>query len=330
MDQYRDHLFASLIPMLDGRPALAEIIKEAEVKDGEFESLPDTAFAWPERRSFPIHNRESAAMSRLYRGKLASVPEHVDEALKVACELYDIPESVFTSAKVAAAPNPEDYLLPEMMRLRVVDATSVKVAEEKLLDGFERLSVEHRAEACSRLIEKAAKFQVKLDPLMHKLAGYTISSTAQLKDWLGARQEAAKNPAHKTAFSKLAAALEREPAEIRNRSVLIKLAETIDELDKRAGLTKFYDRKLPDPLQTVFNTEKVADATVELGGRYVPIERLASFPATFYGDVLGDDFVREASDGRGGMDAQKVAVLLETLPRDMRNALAQQMGPYLH
>jgi len=46
-------------------------------------------------------------------------------------------------------------------------------------------------------------------------------------------------------------------------------------------------------------------------------------------DVLaircGDDVVREASDGRGGLDPQKLAVILETLPRDMKLLLSQQM-----
>ena len=39
--------------------------------------------------------------------------------------------------------------------------------------------------------------------------------------------------------------------------------------------------------------------------------------------------MREAGDGKGGVDVQKAAMLIETLPRDLRNSLAQQMGPYL-
>ena len=57
----------------------------------------------------------------------------------------------------------------------------------------------------------------------------------------------------------------------------------------------------------------------------MPMARLASYPASFYGDVLGDDLVREASDGRGGVDAEKLAAILGTLPRDMQQMLAQQM-----
>src|SRR5262249_7012522 len=101
--------------------------------------------------------------------------------------------------------------------------------------------------------------------------------------------------------------------------------EALDELDRKAGLERHYDRRLLDPLLTVFNTEKVAGPGVQLGGKFVPLTRLASYPATFYGDVLGDDIIREASDGRGGVDAHKLATILETLPRDMKMMLAQHI-----
>lgn len=239
--------------------------------------------------------------------------------------MYGVEESVFERAKVAAAPDdPEDYLLPEMKRLPVRSAEQVKTAEATLMAGYQKLAFENRALACSRLIEKAAAFGVRLNPLMHKLAGFTVSSTSVVKDWLGARKEAA--PAeYKEAFQKLADAMKGQPSEIRDREVLVKLAETIGELDKKAGLTKFYDRKLPDPLQTVFNTEKVAGHGVDLNGRFVSTTRLAQFPASFYSDVLGDDIVREASDGNGGVDAQKLATILETLPRDMKVLLSSHL-----
>lgn len=332
IDQYRDHLYSQLVLAKDTHPAAVEMLKQAdfEVKEGEFESLPDDAFAWPAERAFPIHTKAATIASRLYRSKCAAVPVEVDKALAAACDIFQVPETVFERPKVASAPpNPDDYLLPSMLRLRVKCAEDVKVAEQKLLDGYQKLSIEHRAEACSRLIEKAAQHHVTLDPLMHRLAGYTVSSTRALIDWVEARKEAAAQPMHKNAFAKLASALREQPEELWDRPALVKIADAIDDLDRRAGLQKHYDRKLLDPMQTVFNTDKVASAGVELGGRIVPFARLASFDAKFYGDLLGDEFVREASDGRGGVDPQKMATIIETLPRDMKGMLARQMGPYL-
>lgn len=315
-----------LTKLVEDRPKVAALIADTDFDPAEIEKLPDEAFGWPEKRAFPLISREHTAASRVYRENLPMVPAEVDKRLKEACEVYNLPNDLFAREKRAAAPeDPEDYLLPDIRRLKVTSAEQVKVAEQRLLEGFSRLSIEHRAMACSRLVDKAAQYGATLNPLMHKLAGFTVSSTKVLKDWIEARVEASKEAEHKAAFQKLAGAVKRMPAESRDRASLAKLAEVIAELDKKAGLDKFWGKKLLDPLLTVFNTDKIAGAGVDLNGRFVPITRLASFPATFYGDILGDDIVREAADGRGGVDAHKLAAILETLPRDMKNLLASQI-----
>jgi hypothetical protein len=75
----------------------------------------------------------------------------------------------------------------------------------------------------------------------------------------------------------------------------------------------------------VFNTEKVAGPGVTLAGRFVPMDRVAAYPSTFYSDVLGPDIVREASDGAGQLDPYKLAAVLGTLPVDMQRMLSAQM-----
>jgi hypothetical protein len=326
VDQFRDPTFAVLVNLTKDRPALEEQIKEAEVNEQELEALPDSAFAWPEKRAFPIHSREHTIMSRVYREKTPAVPSYVDQAIKEACDIYGVDEALFARPKTAAAAvDPEDYLLPDIKRLPVRSAEQVKKAEAVLLDCYKKLSVERRAQACRRLMDKAAAYDVKLHPLMLKLAGFTVSSTDTMRSWLEARQHIAKEASHKDAFGRLVTAVRALPAEMRDRETLIKVAEAIGELDRAAGLEKEYDRRLPDPMQTVFNTEKVAAQGVDLAGKFIPLTRLASYDAQFYNDVLGDDLVREAADGRGGVDPHKLATILETLPRDMKVVLAKQM-----
>ncbi len=324
IDQFRDPSFAVFLNLVRDRPWLTDQVKEAEVE--ELDQVPDSAFAWREKRAFAVHSRAHTIYSRVYRENTRGVPGDVDRILKEACQIYALPDELFARPKTAAATDsPDDYLLPDLKRLRVKTAEDVRMAEQKLLDGYSKLSVEHRALACRRLVEKAAALNVPLQPLMRKLAGFTVSSTQILRDWVEARREATGDARYKAAFQKLAEGLQGLPAEIHDREALVKVAEVIDELDKKAGLRKHYDRKLPDPLLTVFNSEKVAGPGINLGGRFVPLTRLASYPATFYGDVLGDDIVREASDGRGGVDAHKLAMILETLPRDMKMMLAQYL-----
>jgi hypothetical protein len=325
VDQFHDPMLAVLANLVASRPKVAAAVADYDIKPEEVGGLPDNAFAWCEKRAFPVHSREHTILSRVYRANVPNVPPHVDDAIKEACDIYGIPDELFEQEKTAAVTeNLDDYLLPSLKRLPVRSAEQVKTAETALLDNYKKLSLEHRAEACKRLIDKAAAYNVRLNPLMHKLAGFTVTSTRQLSDWIEARTMAAPD-IYKAAFQKLANVVKELPAEINNRDQQIKLAETIGALDEKAGLVKYYDRKLPDALQTVFNTEKIAGHGVDLNGHFVPLAKLALYPSTFYGDILGDDLVREASDGRGGMDPQKLAAILQTLPRDMKNLLASHI-----
>lgn len=316
---------AHLVRRVSDRPKLAAAIADFDVDPRELESLPDTAFAWPEKRAYPIHSREHAIMSRTYREGEKNVPDYVDRAIKEACDVYEVDDSLFNRPKVAAAPaSADDYLLPEIRRLRVTDAAQVKEAEERLRIEGAKLSVTNRAIAATRLMEKAASLGVNVRPEVQKMAGMTVTDRQPLVDWLEARSEAAP-PMYKNSYQKLAHAARKLPLELRDRAQQVKLAEAISELDMLAGLNKHYDRKLPDPVATVFNSTKVAGPGVTLAGRFIPLERLASYPSTFYSDVLGPDIVREAADRSGNMDPSKLAAVLETLPADMQRVLSSQI-----
>jgi hypothetical protein len=325
VDQFSDPVMAHLVRRVSDRPKLAAAIQDFDVDREERDTLPASAFAWSEKRAFPVHSREHTMLSRVYREGIPNVPAHVDRALKEACEVYGIDESLFARAKVAAAPEPADaFLLPDIRRMRVTEAAHVKTAEEKLRTEGRKLSVEHRALASRRLVEKAAFYGVTVRDEIRKMAGMTVTDRQPLVDWIEARREAAPIE-HKDGYQKLANAVKRMPAELRDRAQQIKLAEAIGELDELAGLDRFYDRKLPDPLMTVFNSSKVAGQGVTLAGRFHPMDRVASYPSTFYSDILGPDIVREASDTSGQMDPQRLAQVLETLPVDMQRMLSAQM-----
>lgn len=325
VDQFTDPVMAHLVRRVADRPKLAAAIQDVDVDPSERETLPDSAFAWPEKRAFPIHSREHTMLSRTYREGLPDVPAYVDRALKEASEVYEIDDALFARPKVAAAQTPDDeYLLPDIRRLRVKEAADVANAEERLRVEGHKLSIPHLALASRRLVEKAAFFGVGLRPEIHKMAGMVVTSRQPLVDWLEARREAAPIE-HKDGFQKLAAMAKRLPAELRDRAEQVKLAEAIGEMDELAGLTCHYGKRLPDPLRTVFNTEKVAGPGMTLAGRFIPMDRVAAYPSTFYSDVLGPDIIREASDGAGNMDPHRLAAVLETLPADMQRLLSSHM-----
>lgn len=327
VDQYSDPSFGFLVRQVTRMPALEPFVKNASIEPGETDTLPHTAFAWPDQRKYPTHTPEHAALSYAYSKLAAHLPKEVEENIKTALEVYGVPLSIFEETQVKeAGVKDDDYLLPDLKLFPVTQAAEVKYAEQRVLAQLTKMDLAHRATACANLVKKADHFKVALHPEVLKLAGFVVSSTRQVQDWLEARSQAlpAEKHLYKAAYEKLATELEVHPPESKDRPGLLKLAGAIAELDEQAGLVKHYDRRLPDPLQTVFNTDKVAAEMVDLNGTMVPLNKLASLPASFWEDLGGRELSDELCPG-GKMDVEKLAVVIDTLPLDLKVVLKSQL-----
>jgi hypothetical protein len=325
-DQYHDPSFAVLHHLLKGNPTAAEFVKHAEIDETKVAELPDRMFAWPARRLFPIDTAENTVLSSMFREKCAAVPTEVDDNLQRAQEVYGVKE-LLSTVKTAEAPPPiseEDFLLPQHKRLLVKCAADVKKAEEILLDQYPRLSIQDRATGFINLVKKAQDFNVALEPKTHQMAGMTVCTTKVAMDLIEARRCATKDPLFQTAYVKLAAALQGRGELLQDRDELLELAEAVARVDKLAGLGKHYDKLMPDPIQTVFNTTKLAEEMIDLNGREVALSKLAAMPTTFWEDVIGPDMAAEVTTG-GNVDASKLATVLPTLPLDLRIILQHQV-----
>jgi hypothetical protein len=323
VDQYSDHSFKHLARVIRQHPGNDDLIKTANIEPADLEKLADTAFAWRERRMFRIDTPEHAAVSRLYMEKQA-VPRDVVDACDKALAIYGVNVNL-AQEKTASVPD-SDYLLPHMRRLRVKTAGDVKLASEAIIRNQRTLDTESRAQASVNLIKKAAALNVRVPDSIMKFAGATMCDTRNLRDWLYARSEAAADPQIKTAYEKLAEQAHHMPALSGNREDLIKVAAAIYELDDAADLTRHYDKRLPDPMSTVFNTDKIADDIVDLAGRQVPMETLLSTDPEIFRDVFGEDLAGEFIDESGAIDPEQLKVILPTVPYDLQKTLATQLG----
>lgn len=328
-DQYTDPAYALLYHLLQERPDAADFVKSAELDDQRVNELPDSMFAWPARRLFPIDTPENTVLSTMYREKCAAVPTEVDDRLQKARDIYNV-NPVLGKRQVKTASQTEDtvrehVLLPAHGRLRVRTPDDVKVAEELLLAQYPRLSIEDRAEGFTNLVKVAQEMKVPLKPATMRMAGMTVCTTKVAQDFIEARRCATKEPLFQRAYEKLASAMSGRGEQIRNRDELVALCDAVAQLDKRAGLESFYDKHLPDPIRTVFNTEKVAEESVDLAGRSVALSKLASMPDTFWEDVIGLDLSRELMDKTGAVDLEKVRQIIPTLPLDLKLVLKNQV-----
>lgn len=327
VDQFSDPGFRVLGHLISQYPHAEEHIKTAELDMDENEGRPDSAFAWSERRLFPIDSADQAALSRLYIHKQASViPGHVVELCDKALDLYEVEMPLQT--KVASVPvdNSQDYLLPGLKRWKVIDADGVKLASDAIMTNRRRMDVDTRATASVNLAKKAAEFGVPLPSTILKMAGATMCDTRVLRDWLEARSTITNDAQIKLGYDTLAEKVNQMPALVGDREELIKVAATIQELDESVDLDYFYDQKIPDALGTVFNTEKIADEMLSLAGRQVPLSQLQAVDPEIYKDVLGDDLANDFISSTGEVDEEQLAMILPTVPRDLLQALMAQMG----
>jgi hypothetical protein len=327
IDQFSDPGFRVLGHLISLYPTAEEHIKTAALDLDENEDRPDTAFAWQERRLFPIDSADQAALSRLYIHKQASaVPEDVVALCDKALELYNVDMPLQVKTASAPVDDSRDYLLPQLKRWKVIDADGVKLASEAIMTNRRRMDTGSRATASVNLAKKAAEFGVPLPKTILKMAGATMCDTKVLRDWLEARSTITTDAQIKFGYDKLAEEVDQMPLLVGDRDELIKVAAAIQELDESVNLDYFYDQKIPDALDTVFNTEKMADEILSLAGRQVPLSTLEAIDPDVYRDVLGDDLAEDFISSTGEIDEEQLKIVLPTVPRDLLQALFAQMG----
>jgi hypothetical protein len=324
IDFYNDPGHATLRHLLQRSPGAAEMLKTAELEDFNGD-LPNSAFAWQSKRMYPVHTPEHAAVSYLY-AKHAShrAPADVLRFIKEALDIYGIEEAALQEVQIKeAAYAPDECLFPETNAYPVRNREEIKTAEARLHEQLHKIHPETRADAFGRLSKAAALHGVKLQTESYKLAGLTYTDRPRLVDSLRARAAATKEASLSAKYASLAASVAKDRKGLLSREAQVKLAEAIGTLDERAGLTAHYDRKLEDPIRTVFNSTKLAAANdIDLGGgRMVSPMSLAALPPSFFGDMFGEDIVREIAPS-GQVQPELVKQIVDTFPADMKNQLA--------
>lgn len=315
-DQYHgDPTLVTLASAALDRPELRAFLKNASFDPASTAHLPASAYAWESERRFPIHTPEDTAASLVYRSKLASVPAEVDAKLAEAREAYGLSETLFAAATVKVASAEVEYAVPSQRRLPLGTPTQVKVAQEVLLRDKRLLDLETSVEAFCRLEKAATAHGVELDPVVATYAAKTACDGSFLKDALEERLCASKYPEHRDAYEKLAAAVPREY--LTDTRLLVKLASRIHELDKEAGLERWYDRRLLDPMQSVFNART---KTAAAGGG-VSMDTLMQLPAQVWEQCDVPEMAELAAAG----DVQAFEQAYNTLPLDIRMVLERQI-----
>lgn len=334
MDQFADvqhNAARDFVKIATARPDLQPYYAQDNLSPTYAEGLSKHAFADTNARAYPIHTRGHAVLSKLYAEKHAAsrdVVARIDRAL----ELYQInPEDVCLPKrqKHAQQRRADHYLLPQYRRLPINTPEDVKVAGAALIRDRARLRLPTLTDAAIRLVKTAGAMNVEAHALpadVYKYAGMTTCDTQTLARWLDVRSTATSDPAGREVFFKMAQEVRTRGPHVASyapRDELVKLAAIIAHEDERFGITAKYHRTIPDAMQTVFNTEKVAKMTVDMGGESFSLSDLMKVPAQTYQDLLGMDVSDVMTSG------QDFKAVLETLPADLRRRAARYLKPHL-
>ena len=324
-DQNTDPTFSVLKSIVDERPGFSFLVKTASVGEDVRSSLPQSSFADPYNRLFPIHTPEHALLSKAYFSKQAGADPEIGGKIDNALSIYGVSMPSPVRAKVASAE--ATYLLPKTKQFALppedkLDAETIKEAEHAIIRNARKLSPTSLATAATTLVKIAADKGLSVETETLAYAGLAQCDLEKAAEWIEARGYACPQAA--PVFSKLAEGV-RTLSYNTERSELIKVANAVAKLDEEFGLARLYGRKLPNPQETIFNTKTAMEHTITLAGKTVPMTTLMARDVNFYGDVLGPDIVTEISEG-GDIDEQKLSEVLPTLPLDMQKALVNQLG----
>ena len=314
-------------------PSTSEMIKTANVSIDydELDKLPDTAFAWPEFRKYAMHTKHHAVISSVY-ALGATLPNEVTDRLEKAAAMYGIDvrpkDSTLTKTASTDEPSfsPSDHLIVDHDgkggMCKVASAQDVKLGIEFITRNRKMLSVEKIAHAHKVIYDKSQQLGLDVPSHVSQAAGLTVCDREKLAEWVETRACLVKDKNSKCAeaYEKLASAINGKGGHYATRNTLLKTASVIANLDQEAGLTSHYFTKLPDPMQTVFNTTKVAEESLYFGGQNVPFSKFLETDPDIYAQVLGDDVIEEITTD-GILDAAKLRDVLVTLPADLQVAL---------
>ena len=325
IDQNTDTTFHVLHSIITDNPSIKSHIKTASIGEDVRSRLPTSCFADTDNRLYPINTRADAILSKSYATKVANIAPHIMANIDNALDMFSVDKAIFnTRQKVASVKADKTYLLPSRKALAIDSKSDIKLAEQRFHEVKSKLTAEEASEGAVRLVKAASLLGNTVSENTLQLAGATRSDLDKAADWIEARTHVAKTNTQASIYTKVATAL-RE-ATSATRDDLVKVASLVDKLDNMNGVQHLYNKYLPTPLMTVFNTKVAMHDCVYINGKELPLTKLQSMDAKTFGDIVGDDIIPEITDASGDIDVQKFSEVVETLPKDMKDLIVKKLG----
>lgn len=199
----------------------------------------------------------------------------------------------------------------------------VKCAAEWLHTYCDRIPFQDRNVIATKILDKTASYGADLGEhreFVEKQAGRGVGDPREIATMIDGRALLAKDDALRTKFAQLAHTVRTQSHLALQPDQLVKLAHTVDMMDRAIGLAGRYTELLPRPEDVIFSATftkaaaAVADHVALTTGRVYEKAALCKVSRTDLRELMGDDFLEQVSS-LAGIDPEKMASEVATLPR---------------
>jgi hypothetical protein len=354
-DQVSDRSGAELF-RLSQRYEFPDFVKQASLDTVRPRELAITAYGDPRNKDFPCDTAASTWLSSLFfqekRAEYhpkdqARIQSNIDSyAVYHKCklavdrmrgrweELHKEAESRLPDSAYAYVMTLENGTKDR--HLRITNTLETKAAADWLETYRDRIPYSDRRKIALRILEKAAQYGAGLGKqaeFIERQAGRGVCEPAEVVSMIKGRAQYAKNAIVSDGIIKLAQSVEKTPRQALHPDSLIKLAETMDQIDQGLGLIGRYAEGISRPEDVIFKAtfSKVASdvqsVVATTSGRIYSKNDFKKLALDDVRDLYGSDFAEQVRSGLD-VDPEKMAELVHTLPRPDAELLDTLMGDH--
>jgi len=318
---------------------------------------PVTAAADPVNKQFWCHTKAACWLSHLfYQEKRAEFhPKHREKiekrleqyahhwGIKDACDrikaawldLNKTAEDQLPDSAYAYVWKGENGTKDRHLPMRT--AMEVKAAAEYVQEHRDKFAYPVRRTMALKILEKAASFGAAIGShaeFLEKQAGRGVCDPAEVVAAIEKRAMCVPADAGVTFdengkaqgglrlhFMKMANMVRTAPRQALQPDMLVKLAETMDQLDRQLGLVNRYGNGLERPEDVIFKStfgkvaSDMAQHVATTSGKYYEKEAFRRLPVADVEALFGNEFAQRVKTPLGEIDAEKMAEEVATLPR---------------
>ena len=342
MDLLNDFSYAGLTKIASKVVDLPDYVRKYTPLTKESASgLPDSLFAHPVKREYPVESPAGTWLSSAYLAM--NMPNEASDIAKVAKEnilkaasIYGIEKDVVAAMEKVAT---EEEYSPELDDANfgivekdldgnvtnrgypMFDANGVCKAAVYFVENRAKYPVELRNALATKILEKAAQHGVEnIAREVWLEAGMGIPNRTGIMDEILHRASLTKDAEVAAVFANINNVVANANAEDL-ADQLIKLAGVMETFDHLEGINNGYGRTHQLPTDVIYSmstkeAEELFKNAVTIGNNIFKSDELAKLGSATFDNVLGDGWSKQASDDKGRLIPSKLKDALTKLTSD--------------